>query len=178
MELHKKLPLFLVTGASGVGKSSLCQQLLNRETEYIVMESDILWHDRFNTPEDGYRAYRETWLTLCAHISQIGKPVVLCGCVTPEQLETLKSRSFFTELFYLAVVCEDSALEHRMRDGRGITDENWIQSSLSFNRWLREHRNLPAETFFALDTTRLTPQEAAPLADMWILSKIKAEKPL
>lgn len=37
MRLTNKLPLFIVTGASCVGKSTLCNELLINEKEYIVI---------------------------------------------------------------------------------------------------------------------------------------------
>ena len=36
MKLTKKQPLFIVTGASCVGKSTLCNELFINEKEYIV----------------------------------------------------------------------------------------------------------------------------------------------
>ena len=96
MRLKKKMPLFIVTGASCVGKSTACQVLLDSETDYIVMESDLLWSGHYNTPEDGYKAYRELWMNVAAHIAQIGKPVVLCGCAVPEQFENTAARVLFT----------------------------------------------------------------------------------
>ena len=76
-------PLYIVTGASGVGKSALCREMAKIQSGYIVLDSDLLWDEIYNTPEDGYRRYRETWMTLCAAISDAGHPVVLCGCATP-----------------------------------------------------------------------------------------------
>lgn len=38
MKLTKKQPLFIVTGASCVGKSTLCNELFINEKEYIVMQ--------------------------------------------------------------------------------------------------------------------------------------------
>ena len=35
----KKLPLFIITGASCVGKSSICKLLFNKKIDYIVMET-------------------------------------------------------------------------------------------------------------------------------------------
>jgi len=102
------------------------------------MESDLLWNESYNTPEDDYRAYRELWLRVSANISQIGKPVVLCGCATPKQFEVRNARRLFTNIYYIAVVCNDEQLEQRMRIGRGVTDENWVKNSLEFNRWLKE----------------------------------------
>ena len=85
MNPTKKQQLFIITGASCVGKSTLCEQLFLKEKEYIVMESDLLWNKIYNTPNDNYCEYRRLWMKVCSNISQIGKPVVLCGCAVPEQ---------------------------------------------------------------------------------------------
>jgi hypothetical protein len=170
MKPSTRQPLFIITGASCVGKSALCEILFQKETEYIALESDILWHDVYNTPDDDYRAYRQTWLRLCADISQIGKPVVLCGCATPEQFEPLPERELFAEIHYLAVVCDDLVLESRMRNGRGISEENWIESSKQFNNWLKD--NGKSHGIFLLDNSGLTAKETAEIADNWILDAI------
>lgn len=47
MKPDKKFPLFIVSGASGVGKSTMCEILFKKETDYIVLESDILWQEVF-----------------------------------------------------------------------------------------------------------------------------------
>ena len=49
---HKflQLPLFILTGASGVGKTTTCLALAAKTTEVVVMESDILWRAEFNQP--------------------------------------------------------------------------------------------------------------------------------
>ena len=73
----KKLPLFLVSGASCVGKTSLCEELFRSETDYIVLESDLIWRKEFDTPENNYRDFRQTWLRICSNVEQIGLPVVL-----------------------------------------------------------------------------------------------------
>lgn len=38
----RKGPLFLVTGASCAGKSTLCEVLFQKEKGYVVLESDLL----------------------------------------------------------------------------------------------------------------------------------------
>lgn len=170
MNLHRKMPLYIITGASCVGKSTACQVLLNNETDYIVLESDLLWNEIYNTPEDDYHQYRELWLNICANISQIGKPVVLCGCATPKQFEQCEARKLFTEIRYLAVFCENDVLDNRIRNGRFITDEKWINSSIHFNRWLCENADKTEPKIKLVDTTNLTPQKTADRIDHWILS--------
>lgn len=178
MEPTKKLPLFLVSGASGVGKTTMCEILFLRETRYIVMESDILWQKEFDTPEDNYRRFREVWLTMCANISQSGLPVVLCGCGIPEQFEICEARNYFTELHYLALVCDSQALEARMREGRHIRDEGWIQSSVSFNDWLRNNAQNTNPSITLINTTDLTPEETAEKAEAWITGCLTSDPPV
>lgn len=172
MKPTRKQPLFCVTGASCVGKSSACEVLFRNEEDYIVLESDILWNDVYNTPEDDYRVYRGVWMNICAAVSQSGKPCVLCGCCTPQQFERLPEREMFTEIHYLALVCDDESMLGRMKEGRGVTDEGWIASSLHFNRWLRENADSTEPPITLLDTTHITAQEAAQQIDAWIKSKL------
>jgi len=162
----RNLPLFVVSGASCVGKSTACKILFQNETDYVVLESDIIWNSLYDTPDDDYRAFRIVQLKLCASIAQAGKPVVLCGCAVPKQFEKLSERALFTRIHYLALVCDDSALERKMKKGRGIRDKKQLASSLDFNRWLKENGEAHGVTL--LDNTRLTPQEGADEVDRWI----------
>lgn len=168
----KKMPLFCISGASCVGKSTACEILYRNETKYIVLESDILWNDVYNTPEDDYRTYRGLWMEICANVSQIGLPCVLCGCCTPKQFENLPQRDFFSEIYYLAIVCDEAEMQRRMTEGRGVKDEAWITSSVHFNRWLKENADSTEPPVTLLDATRLTPEETAAAIDVWIQSKI------
>lgn len=168
-------PLFLITGASGVGKTSLSSWLFYHQTDYLVMESDILWSAAFDTPEDDYRNLRETWLRLAANMGQGGKPVVLCGCTTPQQYNNCINRRYISNLYYLALYCDDDVLEKRLRSGRGVNDENWIESSLAFNRWIQENADMTDPPMTCLDTTRLTIEEAAQQADQWMRANLREE---
>lgn len=169
----RKQDLFIISGASGVGKSTLCQLLFQEERDYIVMESDLLWQDFYNTPEDDYREYRRMWMRVCASISQIGLPVVLCGCAVPKQFESQPERSLFRRIHYLAAVCGEEALEERLTKGRGVADPDWLESSRSFNRWLKEHAARTEPEITLLDTTALTPRQAAEQADRWIHERLE-----
>ncbi len=172
MKPTNRQPLFIITGASCVGKSTLCEQLFIHEKDYIVMESDLLWNEVYNTPGDDYCAYRRLWMRTCACISQIGKPVVLCGCAVPKQFENHPEREWFSDIYYLAVVCEDTALEERMRNGRKVTDEEWIKSSLAFNGWLKENAAMTSPPVTLLDTSGLSPEQASEMAYHWITGKM------
>ena len=172
MKPNKKLPLFIISGASGVGKTTACNLLFQNEKDYVVMESDLLWHDVYNTPDDNYCAYRRVWMRVAASISQIGKPVVLCGSADPEQFEHQPEREFFSDIHYLAVVCDDELLESRLRNGRNVTDKNWIRTSLEFNRWLKENAEQTSPNITLLDNSNRTPRQTADKIELWIYERL------
>lgn len=175
MKPNKKLPLFIITGASCVGKSTMSEILFHQEDKYIVMESDLLWNDIYNTPDDEYRSYRELWLKLCSNISQIGMPVVLCGCAIPKQFEECQGRNLFTSIHYVALVCDNGVLDERMRYGRKVTDENWIKGSKEFNQWLIKNATSTIPPIKLINTSDLTPIQSADIVDKWICKYIEQE---
>ena len=172
MEITHKQPLFIITGASCVGKSTICNELFKKESAYIVMESDLLWHEIYDTPEDNYYAYRQLWMRVCGAISQGGKPVVLCGCNTPEQMESLPQRKWFLNVYYLAFIAEEKVLKERLKK-REVYDEKWILSSLHFNRWLKDNAHLTQPKIDVLDISDLTLSQCVQYVDQWIMCKIK-----
>lgn len=164
----KQLPLLVVSGASGAGKSSVCQHLLGRVTQAILLDIDILWRAEFNTPETHYRDFMETWLRMCKNISQSGRPVVLfgAGAGVPENLENCIERRYFSEIHYMALVCADDVLQERLRQRpawRG-TEHAFIEESVRFNNWFKE--NYAATNL--IDTTHISLEESARQTSAWI----------
>lgn len=169
----RRMPLFIVTGASGVGKSTISAELFQKEKDYIVMESDILWNNSFNTPENNYREYRELWLRMCKNISQIGKPVVLCGCAVPEQFENCLERRYFTEIHYIAIVCDENILYKRLiEDRRYKGQDQYVKVSIDFNAWLKENADKTKPNIKLLDNSHLTVDTAAKAVEKWIYEHI------
>ncbi len=170
---HKflRLPLFVITGASGSGKSSACLALAAKTKDFVVIDSDILWRSEFDQPDTDYRNYRETWLRVCKNISQAGKPVVLCGASLPEQFEQCIERRYFSEIHYLALICSDEALESRLRSRpawRNSSDEEYIKTHVAFNRWLKENARHTEPPISLLDTSEITVDESVERVEDWL----------
>lgn len=173
----RRYPLFLITGASCAGKSTVSRELFLQDNGLIVLESDILWDDKWADMKDNYRAYRHTWLRVCQNVcQQAGKPAVLCGCCDPSQFQGLSETGFFTGLHFLAVVCREEVLEHRM-DRRGMTDENFRRSNADFNRWFYENYDKVSPSITLLDTSDLSPNTAAEQALYWCREILAKENP-
>lgn len=178
---HKfiRSPLFILTGASGVGKSTVCLELVARlREEVVVMESDILWRAEFDQPETNYREYRETWLRVCKNISQAGRPVVLCGVGVPAQFEQCIERRYFSVLHYLALVCDAQTLVARLRTrpaSRGSANDECIKEQVVFNRWLINHAQNTEPRMTLLDTSELTVDETVSEVERWVRGFMKGD---
>lgn len=169
-----RLPLFVIGGASGTGKSTVCQTLSGKPSPAVVLDADILWRPEFNTPETNYRDFFETWLRMAKNISQSGRPVALFGagvCV-PENIEPCIERRYFSQVHYLALTCSEEALVERLRQRpawRETHHKDFIEAQARFNRWFQAYDQQP--TIEVLDTTHITVEIAAQKVQDWIMGK-------
>ena len=167
----RKLPLYVVTGASGSGKTTVALHLSQTLSSHIVLDQDILWCDAFNDPANSYSTFRNLWLRLIKNINQAGRPVVLFGSTVPDQFEQCVERRYIEIIHYMALVCDDAALEQRLKQRPGWrksgSDEN-IKRMLGFNGWLRANAVSTSPAMTLLDTTSETvPQTAKAIVD-WL----------
>ncbi|HEX8558231.1 MAG TPA: AAA family ATPase [Pyrinomonadaceae bacterium] len=168
----RRLPLLLVGGPAGAGKSTVCATLLGEVTEALVVEADLLWRREFDTPADGYKAYFRMWLRLAAHLSQSGRPAALFGAAfaVPHNTEPLPERRLFSEVHYLGLVCDDRELAARLRARPAWRDarEDLIAEHVRFNRRLKGRAATATPPVTLLDTTGAAVAETAALVASWI----------
>jgi len=177
-----QLPLVMVAGASGAGKSAVCQRLLGKHGEVVLLEADILWRAEFNRPEDQYRDFFETWLRVCKNLSQSGRPVVLfCAGGIPGNVEPCVERRYFSQVHYLALTCEDRELSQRLGKRpawRRCSDPVFLGEQVRFNRWLKEAGSQTEPAIELLDTTEVPLEETAVQVAAWIREKVGWPDPL
>jgi hypothetical protein len=150
-------PLLVVSGASGTGKSAVLQRLIGKVNSVIQLESDIIWRSEFNHPEDEYRNFFESWLRIAFNIGQSGRPVVIFGAGfgVPTNLENLMERRYFSDIKYLALVCDEIELKNRLlmrAEWRGIT-EDFIQRQIEYNQWLKDEGSVGNPPVDIIDTS-------------------------
>jgi hypothetical protein len=173
----RQLPLLLVSGASGAGKSSVCNAMVGTIDQAVLLDSDILWRREFDKPEDRYRDYFETWLRMAKNISQSGRPVVLfgAGAGVPENIEPCVERRYFSGTHYLALVCDDEVLEERLRARpawRGCGEPGYIENHIRFNHWFKEGQN-GSHPIALIDTTHASLEGTVGQVRAWIMEKAR-----
>ncbi len=165
------LPLFVVSGASGTGKTTVCNILTQTYQKAVCLDSDILWREEFATPENNFRDFFETWLRVCKNIAQAGRPVVLfgAGMGVPDNLETCVERRYFTTIHYLALMCNHDVLISRLQqrpEWRGTRDPEYIQEHSRFNQWFLDYNNDPPISL--IDTSATPLKETSQMVADWI----------
>lgn len=170
------LPLFIISGASGTGKTAILRRLVGRLPRVVLIDvDDVLWRAEFNTPNDGYRAFFEAALRLCKNIGQSGRPVAAfnSGMGVPANLVPCIERRYFAAVHTLALVCDDGALAERLRQRpawRQSADEPFIAAQVDFNRWLKAYDGHPPIT--RVDTSLPWVDEPAAQVADWIEARL------
>lgn len=173
-------PLLIVSGASGTGKSTVCNALVGRFTGAVLLDSDILWCPAFNNPENDYRDFFEIWLRMAKNIGQSGRPVVLfgAGAGVPGNIEPCVERRYFSAVHYLALTCDDDVLIQRLRarpQWRASAGDAFIENQISFNHWFRETDPTLDPPVTMLDTTHGTLEETVAQVTCWITQAISGQ---
>lgn len=166
------LPVFVLTGCSGVGKTTTAQELQQRETKYIVMDADILYNIMPHETEEELHNWVEQILSLSIDIMQGGKTLLWTMAGALEHFEAAYHRRFFKSIYYLALVCDKKSLEERMRNGRHITDDGWIQSSINYNQWFLDNGRLGDQRIDIFDITGKSVSEAADYVNQWVEERL------
>ena len=169
----RHLPLFVLTGASGSGKTATCERLLHTLPECVVLESDVLLAALKSWAEEDIQHYWDHWLRLVLHVHQAGRPVLLCGTVMPQHLEATPERDGIAAIHSLALVCDDGELERRLRARpawRGWNDAR-IADHLEFNRWWRSDDS-QLDTVDRLDTTYGDAHATADHVRSWVRARL------
>jgi hypothetical protein len=155
------LPLFVVTGASGAGKTAITGPLRRQLPDCAVFEADLT----LQVAALGFETWRDTWLRLAHGLALNGRVTVLCGSLMPDQLDAVPARKLLGPIHFCNLDCPDEVLAGRLRarpPWRHSSNESVILDHQRFAAWLRAHIQP------SYDTSVLTPDETAERVAAWV----------
>lgn len=161
------VPLLVITGGGGCGKTTVTQALLRKSNPYFVVEADYLLHGR-----GGYDTWEQYWnhvAIVCRTLGRNRQPLVLAGWAYPSQMEQFHSTQFFSAVHYLVLACDPETQKKRL-EPRSYPDEQ-------INGCIDATQNLSAEAHerenaTILDTSHMTLEEVVAEVDRWILARL------
>ncbi len=169
---YRALPLFILTGCSGIGKTTTARKLIQQNNDFIVLDADIFYNAMPHQTDEDYHQQIDILENLSKDIMQCGKPVLWTMAGNLDKLNSSYQSRFFSQIYCLALVCDEASLRYRMTEGRGITDENWIQSSVDYNNYFLTHHTLGDISFELLNTQGKDTDIVAKAVRKWVLEKI------
>lgn len=174
VQVFRPGPLLIVGGASGTGKSTVLHRLATAELPVVALDGDVLWREEFR---DRVGEWAEIWLRMAKNVALAGKPVMLfnAGLVVPENIESAVERRYFSEIHRLALVCDETVLEARLRARPGwrrASEPEALRAQLGFNRWLRESG--PSQGIEIVDTSEISPDAACGAVRAWMAARMRA----
>jgi hypothetical protein len=169
-----RLPLFAVSGATGVGKTTATDGLGRLLPECVRLDGDLLWRHEYYDEPDETAYYYESWLRLAVELHQHGRPLVFAGAVVPARWEQSPLRGYLAAIRYLALVCDPDVHAARLL-GRDpdAAGARYFSPSLRFNEWLRENAGTTAPRMELLDTTALSPAETTTEIAAWVRAALE-----
>lgn len=164
---YRRGPLLLLTGCSGVGKTTTAIRLFGMTKDFAVLDGDM-----FYIPDDSHLlSMLEKVCNLSAAFNQQGTAILWTMAGGLDCIKDTYHRQFLSEIKCLALTCEPDELRRRMTVGRHITDERWLEGSREYNEYFRTHDELGDVRFDMLDITQLSPDEAAEQVYAWMQSQ-------
>jgi hypothetical protein len=161
------VPLFIVTGASGAGKTAVVGELRRLMPEWEVFETDLIWGA-------DWQQVRNNWLRIAHSIAQSGRGTILCGTMLPEDIDRCDHRDRFSRVHYLNLNCDDASRDARLRarpGWRGCTEEV-IGQQRKFARWLLDNGATAFDPpLITVDTTQATVSAVACQIRDWALER-------
>jgi ribose 1,5-bisphosphokinase PhnN len=133
-------PLLIVTGTSGIGKSTLCARLAGTIHGAVLLDADILSEDLISVASSNhdYPAFWLSMMRLAHELAQNNVVVVYFSVMLPEQvLANSDVLSYFESVDFLCLTCAPDILRARFagRGGNAVATDD-IDVWLDFNSTL------------------------------------------
>jgi len=175
METTHKLPLFIVTGASGVGKTTVMHELRSLMPEFVVFSTD---NDNFGTTAEKleYQDRYNLLLHFANSVAKSGRGTIICGTFMPWDAEKCDTYKAFHEVCFINLHCDDETRNYRLRnrEDKAMWTDDMLKQHEEFAQWLLDNAdtayNPPMPT---IDTTQTPPSEVAEQIKSYVLLKWK-----
>jgi hypothetical protein len=152
-------PVFMITGASGSGKTTVFAPLASMLARRCVV-FDVDWlldpaqalSGAKTLAELPWDSFWDAWFSVAHGVAQSGLPAALLGPSMSGRLDEFPVRKWIGEIYWFLLDCSDDAPRARIQ-ARPRWRSRDIDQQIDFGRWLRD--NITDQ----VDTTAMSPEE-------------------
>ncbi|MFD0696373.1 AAA family ATPase [Paenibacillus sp. GCM10027628] len=164
-----KVPLYIVTGASGSGKSTVVKELRRVMPDYDVFDYDALIKVMRDDEDDEIdkNKLKNIWLRVARGIAESGRSAIICGRIQPQDIKKCKDFDYFRRIYYLVLHCDEKTREKRLRARSTMTDKK-LQSNIDLAKKLIRRADQYSPTMPVIDTSKTNAAKVAKRISKWI----------
>lgn len=165
-----KTPLFIVTGASCVGKTSVIPYVRSQLSEFDVFDMDL---EGALNPEQTI----DHWLKVAHQISLSDRGTVLFGTITPEAVQKSEIKNRFSHIYYINLHCDDEVRAKRLRE-KGAEEGQIEKHAILANWFIQNAHTAFTPPISTIDTSQHSPEQCARYIRKWVLKYWSSRYPL
>jgi dephospho-CoA kinase len=164
MNENAKLPLFIITGASGSGKSTVVPHLRELLPDFDVFDID---EELITNAVGDWQIVKNIWMRIASHIAKSKRMTILCGTQMPWEIEKCDDYKEFSQFYFLNLHCDDSVREKRLLE-RGWSNELIVEHKI-FAKWLIENADKEFDPpMVMIDTSHTSVNEVSLKVKDWV----------
>ena len=157
--------LYIITGTSGAGKTTVIPELRKRLQGFAIYDGD-------SVAGDNYKQIKCNWLSIAKSNLESGIYTVICSTILPENLEDCYFLEYFEEIRYINLHINEELIRQR------LTDRNWnkelIEEYVHFSNWLVNNKDKAFTIpLHVINSSNLSIEETAIKIEAYIVETIK-----
>ncbi len=161
---EQKVPLFIVTGSSGSGKTYVINELRKILPDFDIFDIDNLREVGISDEQQ----IRNVWLRVARNTAESGRMTIICGTAMTWDIEKCIDFPYFKQVYYLNLHCDDETREKQLRERNW--PEEMIQNYKKFSKWLFENADKEyTPPMPIVDTTIADAADVAAQIKKWVL---------
>ena len=126
-----KHQLYIVTGTSGAGKTTVIPELRKKLDNFVVYDGDSV------VVESDYNVSKCNWLRIAKGNADSGIKTIICSTIIPENLLDCDHVKYF-DIYFINLRIEVETIIKRLKDRNW--DNELINNYVNFSRWLIENK--------------------------------------